>query len=43
MFLIGKTDYIHTATYTLVWCGLTVLTLFIALVYKYKHQQIICK
>ena len=39
MFLIGKTDYIHMATYTLVCCGLTVLTLFITLVYKYKTDR----
>jgi dTDP-4-dehydrorhamnose reductase len=37
MFLIGKTDLIPIATYTLVCCGLTVLTLFITLVYKYKR------
>jgi hypothetical protein len=43
VFLIGKTDCIHIATYTLVCCGLTVLTLFITLVYKYKIQQFICK
>jgi hypothetical protein len=39
LFLIGKTDCIHIATYALVCCGLTVLTLFITLVYKYKTDR----
>ena len=43
LFLMGKTDFIHIVTYTLVCCDLTVLTLFITLVYKYKIQQFICK
>jgi hypothetical protein len=34
VFLIGKTDLIPLATYTLVCCGLTVLTLVITLMYK---------